>query len=336
MPLDTDQIKQIRDPLDAILSVNREKLITRSEWGTITFSGADGALASIFEMLGILRDLPYERITSNSFAPLRDALVAALAVVARINSFDLNRQSPSAERDQIVSEIIGVEQQLTNAVQGWIAYLAYLKGDIPAQLANVTRAASDAALEYDAFKKRSAAQHTEIEQIVAAAREASAKAGVAHFALDFSNDANEREADAGKWLKASVISAAATFIVAVGFLVLFLIIELPKELPHLVQMATSKLVILALLIAVTAWCAGNYKASKHQAAVSRFKAHALGTFQAFVKASDNPLIREAVLLETTRSIFSQPASGYLKGDSGGSDGSKVIEILKGTVGSNSD
>jgi hypothetical protein len=48
-----------------------------------------------------------------------------------------------------------------------------------------------------------------------------------------------------------------------------------------------------------------------------------------VKATDDTATRNAVLLETTRSIFAIAPSGYLEsGDSSADTGSKVLEIVK--------
>ena len=77
-----------------------------------------------------------------------------------------------------------------------------------------------------------------------------------------------------------------------------------------------------------------YKAAKHQAAVNRHRGNALKTFQAFVKATNDDSTRDAVLLETTRSIFALTNTGYLDtGGEGSSDGAvKVLEIVKSIAG----
>jgi hypothetical protein len=97
---------------------------------------------------------------------------------------------------------------------------------------------------------------------------------------------------------------------------------------ELTQVTTSKVVFLGVLIAATAWCAGIYKANKHQSTVNRHKAHSLKTFRAFVSATDDESVRDAVLIETTRAIFSQGTSGYVTSEPGSDGTSRVIEILK--------
>ncbi|WP_257972008.1 hypothetical protein [Vibrio parahaemolyticus] len=72
-----------------------------------------------------------------------------------------------------------------------------------------------------------------------------------------------------------------------------------------------------------------YKATKHQAAANKFKGNSLKTFQAFVKATDDDSVRDAVLVETTRAIFNESATGYLNVDSSTTEKStKVVEVIR--------
>jgi hypothetical protein len=224
-------------------------------------------------------------------------------------------------------------------LHAWVPYLAYLRGDIPLQLEAIASTVGSTHLAAAEFQRELEKTREELEEYVAAqrasidkalegAREASAREGVGHFAQVFSQEAEGRSGDARKWLAASF----AAVIVTIAAAVVFLLVALPSAPAQAVQYATSKVIVLAMLIGVTTWCAGNYKANMHQSVVSRRKAHALKTFQAFVEASDNPAVRDAVLLETTRSIFSQAQTGYLKSDGTADSPSQIVEIIKTSDG----
>jgi hypothetical protein len=67
----------------------------------------------------------------------------------------------------------------------------------------------------------------------------------------------------------------------------------------------------------------------HQSVINRHRANALKTFQAFVKASNDEKIRDAVLLETTRSIFSISPSGYIDAKADHTDNpTTVLEFVR--------
>lgn len=322
----------LKNAIERVLEVDADSLISRDSWGTITFEAAEEAIRSIYQVVGLLSELPIERIPATAAQEITEPLGQIIEEIGKINSFSIetDNQSPTAVRNDIVNRLKDREQALYERGGRWIPFLAYLKGDIPNQLNEISNAVARAKKEDGDFSGWLGGRRTEFDGIIEATRQASASAGVGVFNSDFENDGTNRDDDAKTWLIAAIVSAAATLIAAV----IFFWIKADPATGHfgLIQFTTSKLVILAMLIAATAWCASNYRANKHQAAISRHKAHALKTFQAFVQASDNPQVRDAVLLETTRSIFTHPTTGYIRGDSGGSEpASKIIEIVKDGV-----
>jgi hypothetical protein len=290
----------------------------------MNFSNAAKDLDSIYEIVAFLNDLPISRLPQDAINQLDSSLKAVLNWLTRINKFSLDQGSPAQARDEIVANIAAAQQDLYRHAHVWIPFLAYLRGDIPNHLKAISGSVTAASSQADEFAKYLASQKLEIESIISATREASADAGVGHFTQDFSNDSVEREEDAKKWLIASACFAAASLLSAAAFL----FSEPATSAIELVQVTTSKVVLLGVLIAATAWCAGVYKANKHQSTVSRHKAHSLKTFRAFVSATDDESVRDAVLIETTRAIFSHGASGYISSEPGGEGSSKVIEIIK--------
>lgn len=314
--------------IDRFKNIDKRLLISRTEWGSIDFSAASRDIDSIYDIVGLLIDLPIDRLPKSAANQISDSLDRVLTWIDKVNTFNLASGNPSAVRDEIVNNLAVQQQDLYVNTQNWIPFLAYLKGDIPNQLRQITTSVEQAKSSDREFSDYLNTRRGELDGILKATREAAAEAGVGVFTDDFLNDARAREEDAETWLRRAAVGAFGTLIAAV--LVFFL--PLPENQYALIQFSTTKLVVLAMLIAVTAWCASNFKANKHQATVSRHKAHALRTFQAFVQASDNPVVKDAVLLETTRAIFAHAATGYLKGDVASESPSRVVEIVKGAEG----
>lgn len=326
---DMSDTTQLEAKLARFGEIDKRLLIQRTEWGSIDFSAAASDIDSIYEVVSILRDLPLSRLPQNAVTDIANSLDQVWVWIERNNTFSLDDGNPTDTRNNIVNNIAAQQQSLYVATHQWIPFLAYLKGDIPAQLGQITTSVAQAQQAKGEFDGYLTNQRAELDRIIQATREASAEAGVGEFTQDFANDAKDRDADAASWLTGSSWAAFATLLAA--FIFFFI---RPENLDNisLVQYTTSKIVILAMLIGVTAWCAGNYKANKHQAAVSRHKAHALKTFQAFVQASDNPGVKDAVLLETTRSIFTHSQTGYLKGESASEGPSRILEVIKPSDG----
>lgn len=151
------------------------------------------------------------------------------------------------------------------------------------------------------------------------------------FTSDFAREASDLEIAAKNWLIATGILAVATIVAAL--IPIFFPLGKDATNVQIVQYMTSKLVILAVFLTTTIWCGRIYKATKHQVATNSHRANALKTFQAFVKAASDDPTRNAVLLETTRSIFAIAPSGYLQTiDTLSDSGTKVLEIIKSATG----
>ena len=178
----------------------------------------------------------------------------------------------------------------------------------------------------DGTKKDIEKRRGEIGDIIVAAREAAADVGVAHFTVDFNAEADAQDLSAQKWLKTTAGLATGTILVAL--LMVFVPVKADATTPQVIQIFTSKVVILGLLFTATIWCSRLYKAARHQGAINKYRANALKTFQAFTKAASDDDARNAVLMETTKSIFAIMPSGYLENESVPDGGLKIVEVVK--------
>lgn len=249
---------------------NQGSLITRSQWGDITFIDIESDVDSIYGIVHLLNGLPLERLPRDAVNEIQNVLTDSFTWIQRIDKFTNHDGSPTQKKQEIASNINSMQENLYRRTHQWIPFLAYLKGDIPAQLGAITTSVGEAEKTNRDFEKYVVDKQKSIDDAVSAAREASAKAGAAYFTKDFLNDANERNEEANTWQTRALASAVITVATAIGFFFW----RAPNEAYAVVQFTTSKLVILAMLIAITAWCAGNFRANKHQATVSRHKGHA--------------------------------------------------------------
>lgn len=173
-----------------------------------------------------------------------------------------------------------------------------------------------------------------VDKIVAAIQELSAKAGVGNFSGEFLSQAEKLAKSSTKWLGLTVLLAIGTFVMAGVFLYFPQVNQ--DSISMIVQQSISKVVMLGLLFSATIWSGKQFRALKHQESINLHRAHALKSFQAFVQAADDIATKEAVLLETTRSIFAIANSGYLANtDSVNGDNLKIIEMIRGQTSNSS-
>lgn len=98
---------------------------------------------------------------------------------------------------------------------------------------------------------------------------------------------------------------------------------------EIVQYTVSKIVILSSLFFVLSIFNRNYKAHKHNSVLNKHRQNALSTFETFSNASGSDLqTKNAVLIEATRTIFSNQQTGYLHTNETEAS-NKIVEIIKG-------
>lgn len=324
-----NSVAELQKMVTGILGFDRKKLLQRTEWGIITFEKGERDFNRIFDIADYLRLLPIEVLTDQTVTQITNALRNCLQTIQQINQFTLvNSGSPGATRDQYVANLQSVADNLFVQASPWIPFLAYQKSDVSKNISDLNSAVGKAAELIGQAQKEIADKRKDIDKIIVQAREASAAAGAAVFTEDFSRQANTLEGQAISWLRITGILAAGTLATAVAFLFL---IKGGDDKLEIAQRITSKIVILGILLTATIWCGRIYKALKHQAAIYRFEALGLQTFRAFSAGASDTATKDAVLMETTRSIFSNQDSGYIdKGDSGDSD-IKIVEVVKSVL-----
>ncbi len=320
------QVKQLHELAEDCTKTTVDQLVTNSDWGKINFEGCRSELDRTFDMLNQFKLLPVRLLPENIIQQIISTLQPLKATMDQIRGFSIEQGNPTGARDQLVAQFRNQADSYFAAAHLYIPYLAYQKGDVQKNINDLTQSVEQASGLVDNAKKEIKVQREEIGNIIVAAREAAASVGVAHFSADFSTESTEQEAAAKSWLVVTGILALTTLLVAFG--VAFIPIDKEATPSQIAQLFTSKIVILGLMFTATIWCGRLYKAAKHLATINKHRSNALRTFQAFTKAASDDAARDAVLMETTKSIFAITPSGYLDGETPTDGGLKIVEVVK--------
>ncbi len=320
------EIDRLRKEINAVLAFQKDSLVNRTKWGEITFESAKRDFDRIYDVLNHLKLLPLEYLTDQAVSYIAQEVTQVKTVFDKIDKFNIQAQNPAATRDSIVDEVHTRADYLYAQASPWIPFLAYQKGDVTKNIEQLSAAVTEARNLIEAGKNDIALKGKEIDEIIVKAREASAAAGAAVFTQDFQKESETITGRSRAWLRATWVLALATLIAA-GLMWVFT--EAGLDQSQIWQKLTTKLAILALLISATAWCGKIYKSFVHQAIVNRHRALSLQTFQAFSRAASDAGTKDAVLLQTTKAIFSDPGTGLIDSPTRSTDSDiKVLEILK--------
>ena len=323
----TEQVEKIREHVQKVIGFDIDALTMRAELGTLNFRESRADLTRLYELLTPLSTYPIELLPDAIADSIVNNLDSLHPIIDQINGFNIESQSVR-ERDYLVSELHNQTEAIVEIVAQWVPYLAYAQGDVQQNIQQITDAVANAHAIVEEGREDIDKGKQEVARIIDATREASAEAGVATFTRDFADKATALEKTALLWLIATAVSAVTTGIFAIIFAHGWLL-PTGESLTQLLQVATTKLIVLGLLFTATVWCGRMYKATKHQAAVNEFRANGLKTFEAFIKATDDDATRNAVLLETTRAIFAHASTGLIDAKAGDSEGSvRIVEVAR--------
>ncbi|MEM9753961.1 MAG: hypothetical protein AAF916_11345, partial [Planctomycetota bacterium] len=96
----------------------------------------------------------------------------------------------------------------------------------------------------------------------------------------------------------------------------------------IVQTGLLKAAIFSVLYFLMITFARSYRAKLHLAAVNEHRSRSLVSFETFVKASNDEATRNAVLLETTRCIYSHTGTGFVSSGDDSQQSTHVVEMVK--------
>ena len=325
--MEDERTKELSELVVKTLEYKKKEMITRSSWGSsITFEEGKEDFDKVFTIVSYLKTLPLTYLTDNAIRNISTAVKNINDHLEKIDVFSVEAGDPSTARTTLVTQLHAIGDALYEVTAPWIPFLAYQSGDIQANVKALSEAVGDAKDKLGEAEEYLDEKKTEIEEIVTATREAAGKAGAAVFNEEFQKEATEKENEATPWLRA----AGGLAILTITTAALMWYNTKASAAGTEFQILGTKFVILGMLFAVTVWCGRMYKSLMHQSAISKHKAMGLQTFQAFSSAADDPTVKDAVLLETTRSIFMTPSTGLVDTRTTSGDGitTKVIETVK--------
>lgn len=317
-------IESLKKSLAELAAFKDKELISRSDWGAINFKDIQTDVEMVCNLVSALQSLPVEYLPENALSQIVETNKQILPQFQGIDAFSLTSNGdPNSRRSNLITHFHTASDNFYSRVGLWIPFLAYQKGDIAENIKRLTSAIDEAEVKADASLSAIAAKEKEAEDIITRAREASADAGVAVFTQDFQNESDLNSAIAKKWLWATIVFAGLTLVVAILLYFFEDLGDINKT--QLISKLASKVIGISVLFTATMWCGKIYKSLRHLSIVNKHRAIGLRTFRAFSSAASDTRTKDAVLMETTHSIFANSATGLVTETATDSD-ANIIQI----------
>lgn len=321
-------VQQLQEQLETINQYRKSELINRGTWGSISFAPAERDIETALTIAADLLSMPLVHLTDQAAQDIMAHVPDVAQQLARIDEFKLEDAPPQQSRDEIASELTGALIGLHTVSSQWIPYLAYKRGDFLESIRQFEEAVESAKGSLDEADAYAKDKREEVDKVVEATRKASVSAGAGAFTDEFAREAEELSGVARQWLWAVCALGLLTLTSALGSLFWP---SLPDDASSWMTLrhVVAKVSVIAALFTGTLWCGRIYRALRHQRSTNKHRALSLKTFQAFVEATDDPATRDAVLMATTKSIFSNVSTGFVDERAASQDASvNVLEVGK--------
>lgn len=326
-----EKIEEARELLTELADIKASSLARTEDLSRdINFSKAVPYFEEMLDIIKQLNQRDIGRLALNQLNQIVNGCNQLSKLIQLVNDFNLNQNTPADVCNSIIEQIKNAYDAVMEPLTIPLAYTATQSTDY----AKIEREAkgyhATMKEEAESFRKLIANYKSEAEKALYAVKEQAAEAGVSTNAQIFLTDATTHAGTAKIWLIWTIVSAVVTLLVAIGFVVLSFKYT-PATTAAAIQYVVSKIILLSTLSFGIFWCARNYKSSKHKETLNKHRANALMTFRAFVEGSEDPTIKDAILLQTSQAAFSNRPTGYENNERETQTINPVVEILGKSV-----
>lgn len=327
----TEIKQQIADFLSKITALNADDLARTEELGKkLSYESGVQLFKAVIDFFRRFAEADISFLSTNNLHQVLQACREISERFDQILTVDLTTQSsPAASRDSYI-------QQLDDTFGQYMSFLSSILAASGQETLSLREKEKKVERLMTELREKAAEAEGQTKEILTSMRstlrkvqDAAAKAGVANHAVHFDTEAKQYEKSSAKWLKRTVGMAVLALAVTVTFA--WNALTSSPDIGQSVQIAVSKIAILAVLYAGMIWSARIYRSERHNWTVNRHRRNALLSFETFVAASTDGPTKNAVLLQATESIFGHQPSGF-SDKTQESGAPKILEIFRGLSG----
>lgn len=169
-------------------------------------------------------------------------------------------------------------------------------------------------------------KYKQIDDILKSSREASGAIGVGEHAVVFEKQAKKNFWSAMIWLFISAIGAGGIgyFLWSI-FSILADVLDGGTSNTLTFQLFIVKILLFSFASVAFYQIVRNYTANMHLFTLNRHRENSLRTFKVFYDSTEDPRMKDAILLQATKAIFEAGETGYVRQKEGSTS---VLEITK--------
>ena len=303
----------------ALAKIDIASILARPEWGdVISFKEYQSQFSAVAQLSSRVVKLDLGVMPKSNLANLSARAKELLDCIDKVST--INHSSPQMN-DEVASRKEEFEQAYRNWSDALLHWLPLMEGgptsehgfqdELEALRKKVEDQLSADREEVESIVATIRLQEKYIDGVVESINAAAGTVAASVHSKDFVTVAGNFENSAKRWICVAGFLGIITLVTAL--LLYFSIGNKGADNVYMaIQVSVMRVFIVGFLLTATVWAGQQYRAAKHHQTLNKSKAVAIDTFASFVHAADgDEAIKNAVLLETTRSIFDLGSTGYI-------------------------
>ncbi|MDH5367404.1 MAG: hypothetical protein OEW67_10475 [Cyclobacteriaceae bacterium] len=322
-------INPIKDGISKISEYKISDIIREKELGSqFSFKEAETSILSVLSLFKRINVEELGEIPYNLLNTFKGQLEDAISRIDQMINFNPSQGNPVQQRNTLI-------QNIQNQYDGYYQHSMPIitsqmlnSNDLSIQQARYNQIIEEIEKQKEEDAKKSTKYLEEMERALKSTQDSAAKSGVTKYSALFKDESEIHKTEASFWLKCTI--GIITLIVVASIILIVFFPDNKTEIGQIVQYTVSKIIILSALFFGLSLCNRNFKAHKHNEVVNKHRQNALATFETFSNAAGSDIqTKNAVLIEATKTIFSNQRTGYLSNSSESESSNKIVEIIKG-------
>jgi hypothetical protein len=299
---------------------------------SFNFNPAKPLIETLQKLYREVAVIDFQMVPEGTYGSLGRIAQEALQILNDIKSFNPS-QNAEQTRNGLISNLRARYQESHDTFAIHLAVNSMVKAQLSKQSQEADEAVAKLKSLSETYNKDVTGTLAKVNGALAEAQKVANQTGVTKEAGFFEDECKNHRNSAWAWFAGSVL----LMIGIVGYAFFSVIPELlrsPEDegLLGIIKTGIPRIVILGIGYFALIWCARNYAASRHNLIVNRHRRNALSTFKTFYLGTEDPAIRNAILMQATACIFSAQSTGYLKEEAVAQEHTKILELINAARG----
>ncbi len=290
-------------------------------------------ITALCSFLNKMQKEEYSVFSDNQLKFIAKPLGAILKQYENISNYNLDSRDFADKHHYIIRDYITIYEEIITHASQIVVVSILQKGYINNDLSKTLDEASRELSTINHHRKQTSEAYNAIHKNMIESNKMldSLKIALDNIAIVKYNSIFEEESNKNRIASYWWLGTIGLLIASLIYFAFYIIHDksFSTNTHSLIEVISTRVIIISSLFVGLSLSIKNYNAHRHNQTINKHRQNALNTFETFVKsAKGDTQIEQAILLEVTRTIFGNQATGFTSNEHDVDSTNRVVEIIK--------